>query len=586
MITKKLNRDEWNRASAALPSRAEELAQYTETFADTVFLDVLKAKKNQVIFGRRGTGKTHLLRRLEEEYVHRFDDHHVVPIYINSRQLRAHAKIAYQSPQATAFALYVEFVKSTAQQIHEFIESRLSPSILDKIFEGDQTQRMRSAQRLASTLYALLHHGEALFLPVGEASHEIRTLQEAQSSLSGRVQLNLSDPRNLGWKVEVGAGQTRELEESGITLRTIQGQIVLPFSEVSERIVELLGLIDASSLVVLFDEWSDIDRRLETQPYLADMLKRTFSSISQMHIKLACVPVRTRLATPVTSEDPIPIGYEEGDDISSDIDLDTLIFLENDLSQFLPFFLTLLHRHLSASLDWVASMSLSEFRQTIENEIFENLDVFSELCQASAGVPRDFLEIFSTATALQTALGRPKMQLIHVRDAAQAIYEAKRRSFAPQSKLLEVLELIYKRIVAEHQTYFFLVAQEDVWHPALRMLWTERLVHRIPAHYYDPDTHTRYVYYQLDYGKYVDLLSIEAALKGREQGKKLSAALQEYRATNWLSDIIADAFSSDLADFMEEVKRRERLASQPAGSLAPDPKEIMLPKWILDKYGN
>src|SRR3954469_20535399 len=114
-----VDRDAWDAAARKLSSRAEELKDPTAAFSDTVFLDTLQAPHNQVIYGRRGTGKTHLLRRLAHELAPGFDTHRTLPVFVNGSGLRHEAVVAADTPAAVALGLYVEFVRVLTSEIHD-----------------------------------------------------------------------------------------------------------------------------------------------------------------------------------------------------------------------------------------------------------------------------------------------------------------------------------------------------------------------------------------------------------------------------------------------------------------------------------
>lgn len=149
-------RSAWNKEAVQLPVRAEELSSATAAFADTVFIDVLRTPHNQIVFGRRGTGKTHLLKRLEEEYLHTFEKSRTVPALINGTTLKQQAIATYENPELIALALYTEFIKAVATRIHKFINTRLPVGLLDKIVRGGETKIAQRARWLAETLYELL----------------------------------------------------------------------------------------------------------------------------------------------------------------------------------------------------------------------------------------------------------------------------------------------------------------------------------------------------------------------------------------------------------------------------------------------
>src|ERR1700733_4745001 len=64
-----------NRALNQIPRRAErqEGPQLHETFVDSGVADVLDMKDHQILYGRRGTGKTHAFGYLASERITRGD---------------------------------------------------------------------------------------------------------------------------------------------------------------------------------------------------------------------------------------------------------------------------------------------------------------------------------------------------------------------------------------------------------------------------------------------------------------------------------------------------------------------------------
>jgi hypothetical protein len=575
-----VRKTEWDRAMAQLPSRAEALSDPITTFVDTIFLDGLTARQNQIVYGRRGTGKTHLFRRLEAELVDKFDQLYFLPIYINGSQLRQDATIMYNESSAVALAHYVQFIRTLTRELHGFISSRIKPSLWDKLLEGAETAKAKRARSIAQGLHSLLEEGQIRILPAGEASSEARTVDEAvdKASASTNVSLNLADPKSLGWKIGLDAGTSRQHQNTTLSTLQLKGDIILPFNEVSSRLQELLRLLGDASFFVLFDEWSDI--RLDVQPYLADMIKRTLSNIDQMYVKIGCIPGRTRLATPISEDNTSPIGYEEGDDITADIDLDRVVFVENDLQQLLTFFLTILKRHMGISLEWIKNMDDQQFSGFLFGSVFEGEPVFAELCQASGGVPRDFINLMRGAGTQQRARAG-KIKLLHVRLAAKDLYQSKRSSFQQTaSKELELLDEIYRSIVAAKKSYFFLVREDLANHASINLLFMEKLIHKVPLSYYDDRTHRRFTYYQIDYGTTVDLLMARAANHASADpalsnlaSSIVSNSLRGFEPVDWLKDRVLEAAVPQLTG---ELARFSALSSTPEGRLDVEPRDVIV----------
>ena len=74
---------EYDSVVAQLALSAEDLTDLNGTFVETVFPEIMEARKHQIIYGRRGTGKTHLLRRVELRLRDSFVEGGILPIYVN-----------------------------------------------------------------------------------------------------------------------------------------------------------------------------------------------------------------------------------------------------------------------------------------------------------------------------------------------------------------------------------------------------------------------------------------------------------------------------------------------------------------------
>lgn len=79
--------EELHKAVVSIPERIEQSGEYSKLFFDANILISLFQKKNQVVFGRRGTGKTHLLGTLKEYYRDKFPQKRILPIFINGKEI-------------------------------------------------------------------------------------------------------------------------------------------------------------------------------------------------------------------------------------------------------------------------------------------------------------------------------------------------------------------------------------------------------------------------------------------------------------------------------------------------------------------
>lgn len=506
---------EYDAAVAQLAARAEDLTDLDGTFVETVFPEMMQARQHQIIYGRRGAGKTHLLRHVESALRKGFPESDILPIYVNGGQLSRTVSIISSDPPMMALAIYVELLTHVMTQIRQFVATLKQANFWDHVAGGGKSQAARKADEIVAMLEGALTSGQARLLPTGEVSDEATTLLETSRNSSADASIKV-DPQSLGWALKAGTSAERSAKTSSVTTRKIRGEVILPFSQVSSCIRQLLELLGNASIYLLFDEWSEVDKDRRVQPYLAEMLGRTASSVPGMYLKLACIPGRTVLATPITEGVTNPIGLEEGDDIHTGVNLDEIVFSGESITQLVPFYIAMVKKHVGERVAWVRDASSAYFESFLTSMVFSGMKPFMELCQAAGGVPRDFISIYKAATvdaAMVAGSGqhREPFELLAVRIAAKRVYHSKRISFERStSPQLQLLDRIYQEIYIKKHSYQFLLSEESAEDDVVQTLYMVKLIHRLPASYYNPDDERRYQYFQLDYGTTIDRLMANA----------------------------------------------------------------------------
>lgn len=559
---------------AKLATRAEDLTNFGGTFVETIYPEILVARQHQIIYGRRGTGKTHLLRRVEVSLRDSFAEGGLLPVYVNGSQLSQQINLLSSNPDMVALAIYVQLMQHIGTEIHRFVMELNRVDFWDWVVGGKKSQNARQADVIATLLKETLTSGQVRLLPAGEASDEATTLAETSQSASAGASIKL-DPRTLGWAIKADAAAARSKASSSLTTRKIRGEVILPFSQVSSDLARLLELLGQASILVFFDEWSEVDKDPRVQPYLAEMLRRTTSAVPGMYLKLACIPGRTSLATPITGDTKNPIGLEEGDDIQADVDLDSIVFSQGSLDQLVPFFMAMIKKHVGVEIDWVRDASFRDFKMFLTSKVFKGLAPFVELCQASGGVPRDFINIYRTASITAANINksgqvRPPFNVGSVRHAAKGVYQSKRKSFGKSaSPQLQLLDTIYKEIYINKNSYLFLLSEESAEDDIVQTLYMEKLIHRMPVAYYNTDDERRYQYFQLDYGATIDRLVANAAMKARTSYDTSVWAKLASLGGAWLTDAVREVNVG--------VARLNAFSSVEAGRLDIEPREIIFP---------
>ena len=309
------------------------------------------------------------------------------------------------------------------------------------------------------------------------------------------------------------------------------------------------------------------------------MLRRTASAVPGMYLKLACIPGRTVLATPITADIKNPIGLEEGDDIHADVNLDSIVFAGELLDQLVPFFMTMIKNHVGEKIDWVRTSTFAHFESFLTSIVFSGISPFVELCQASGGVPRDFINIYRMATVMTANIAKssiptanmakssqfhPPFELMTVRMAAKNVYQSKRASFGKfASPQLRLLDRIYQEIYVKKHSYLFLLSEEYAEDDVVQTLYMEKLIHRWPTTYYNPYDERRYQYFQLDYGTTIDRLMANVVKDARASYESTAWAEvgllgNKFLGDTWIHDIDQEpkaVIAAYTALFKEEVGR-------------------------------
>ena len=169
---------------AQLATRAEDLTDPTGTFVETIYPEIIRARQHQIIYGRRGAGKTHLLRRVEAGLKDSFAESRCLPVYANGSQLSQEISLLSPNPAIVALAVYVQLMQHTAAEIHRFVTDLNRANYWDRIRGGQRSQTARQADAIAALLEETLTSGQVRLLPAGEVSDEATTLAETSRSAS------------------------------------------------------------------------------------------------------------------------------------------------------------------------------------------------------------------------------------------------------------------------------------------------------------------------------------------------------------------------------------------------------------------
>ena len=340
---------------------------YLEYYAGLETLDKVISIKDQIIYGRRGTGKTHLLKALQEKLL--ADDQKYLPVYIDLRTFKP--TLESNNDLYYALIIFQEIVVEVLKCVYVNLD------YLYQEYTVEQQKIIIDPQR--RKILALLEKfnrsfdGKS-FTKMGETGFRVNEVKKLATNLKiAKI------PELFGSK-EVN----KEIESEDEKIKYIS------FSDMSDAISELLEAVDIDRIFCLLDEWSEIP---ETSQYiLAEFLKRTFVP-KKVTLKIAAIPNRTQLI----SENRI--GLEDGGDIFG-FPLDNRYIYELYPEITKAFFNELLYKQLYLMAPQLYEIFYdNKEKRPVHNfiNIFLANQALREILIASAGIPRDFLNIFISA---------------------------------------------------------------------------------------------------------------------------------------------------------------------------------------------
>lgn len=466
-----------NKLSDSIRAERNESESFLEIYADKKVINRLKNHNNQIIYGRRGSGKTHLLLALAEALVEESSSKKVIPVYIDLRKLLPLITEIDSSKEETSILIFQQIINDILQRlirnlkfifdIKEFGTKKLLEHVKeDKLKEISQKLNIEFDGRKIRKLGAVEFNEEEI------------------SKIAGSLSLS----KNFSLNAD-GLKQLKKFESD-------QYIKYVSFSEISRYLNELLIALNDVKIVCLLDEWSELPIRL--QPYISELLKRTFIA-SNYTFKIAAIPYRSNFRD--SSDESNKIGLEEGGDIFP-LSLDNRYIFETDKSGTRDFYNELLVKH------------LKDIDETIFDEVDENkfINLFfanqalSEILVASAGIPRDFMHIFILAYNNRTNRNQ-RIVLKNIRNATSEWYSTDKKEEIEKDKSIKYLfEGIVNEIVIGKKKTHFLLPQKYSDNPHIKKLVDLRVLHiRQKGISHKHITNKLYDVYSIDYGSYTNL---------------------------------------------------------------------------------
>ena len=499
---------------AALKLRVDQQpeAEYNlATFVPIIDFAALASPNSHIIYGRNGTGKTHLLKAFGEYCEREYEKTKVLPVYIDCKTLELGTVGPEIDISHLVFRYYRLFVGKIVETLTGFATEALKPGLLERVFGGNVVSRRKAIKASIAELQAIFRY-EAIEERVKEYRRKRDSQEETKTGTSASLKLSLD---KLEPKADAALGAaTGESERRGEAIELVyDGLAVIDYDEVRAKLESILEQIGATSMILLIDEWSAID--LTLQPVLAEVIRKTLAVSKRIYLKVVALKYLTRLTAAV--KPPQRIGLQPGVDIFPIADLDDLLCFDID-GQAVKDFLTLIaYRHCAAHSDTVGKIALPDFEAALCSRIFETPAAYLEIVRASEGNPRDFLSLLSACCSTTLSKSKPLSQKDAVKAAVLHFTNAKEANIKQSGTAIGFLyKKLFERVVQNKQKLFLITSELADKDERLRELLHYRFIHLVnPSYTVLTDKllpHT-YAVFSMDYGK---LASLKAAKAGEQ----------------------------------------------------------------------
>ncbi len=451
------------------------------TFVDSAPLfDILSTRNHQVIYGRRGTGKTHALRYLQKQ----LDKSAAVSIYVDMRNVGSNGSI------------YGDTSKSFVERAGILIRDVLT-ALNDGMFELAVValDEAPHPERIANALDSFSESISTVKIS-GPVEKQESISQETKSALEAQGKAQFLPTPTFGI---FGSKSTNKSDLESITVTQTGNETYhLNFGKVAANLSQLIDALAVDRVWLLIDEWSEVP--LDLQPFLADLIRRALLPESKLTVKIAAIEHRSKFI--IRREKRDYIGIELGADVAADLNLDDFLVFENNAGRSVDFFKTLLFKHFMAADNAPPEINAPD---TLVSTLFSQVPVFEEFVRAVEGVPRDALNLM---TKMVTRAWGKRISMADVRGAAQDWYnQDKARDIREDETLGTLLQFIVEEVIGQRKARAFLFAA-NTRNDQIDTLFDARILHILKRGTSSRDEPgVRYDVYKIDYGCYVELIN-------------------------------------------------------------------------------
>jgi hypothetical protein len=453
-------------------NKLNRLAQYYVDYYG--FLSQILSENDQLIVGRRGTGKTTLLYRALVECMRSWGPAEqcaakprTLAIYLDLGKCQALADVTDGDFDDFEHVFASELCDAMREEIgRSWPAVNAQPGLFSRLFKSAEEKQAAETKRLLGSLAAVLKSGVPRIIDQSGAV-ETRDLSRAkkQSELSGSGKLSDSPALNIAGKRSTETTVEQE-EKSGYRV-----SYRLTISDILRILGELRNAAEIPSILLLIDEFSalseDLQRRFTT------LLKKILGNHSGLFVKLCAITDNYRLGSSIILQRDL---------FELSLDLDAFVERSGSLNAAMS--------ELESLTERIVKERIKVYAQVSPRQIFEEpIDAWRELSRSAMGVPRTLGIVLKQAWSRALTANR-KMQKSDIdygiRYASKAYVNqlegAARDGLAIPEFAADIWEAILNRAVSERSkvdapaSHFMVLPKTEVKLKYLSMFFVVHLL--------------------------------------------------------------------------------------------------------------
>ena len=475
--------------------------------ANKQYIEELKTNDHQVIWGRRGTGKTTLLKAFTHDINFVDQEPSTIAIYIvMAHTIPTEDEINSISGDGSSLAVYV-FSKLISEICNELEKNYY---IRQGAMESDCEDKFLNAffgLRDYLTVYQTSLKG-------GEISVDSLKSDEVKQALGYEIGAEIkphiqafSGLSKIFKKKGSQRSQKEVFEVKGILQFKLETRVI------SEYILQMLDALKISLVYICLDEYSEVDKvsEISIQSKVAQLIKQVFFKKPMYSVKIATIWNQSKLHQRGGNRVE---GIEYQQDIFAGPDLD-IMFMENNAEIINYFKELLINTYL---IDGVDENTSDKERNALSNYIVT--DIFGDsglrhiIC-GSQGVSRAFAVLAKKYLHIFIKNGAGRVKLGDVYDIIKHHYLEDVRSKIPYFTLYKAVDTY----VTDNLCRYFLVKREDYQrcNALIKYLSSRGVFMQIPGQLTDKKIRDEYKLFVIHYGSYLDALESYSYRKGRKK---------------------------------------------------------------------